>query len=119
MIVATTPYIAGYRVAGKTGTTHIAAGGSYDRRRYLATFAGFAPVSNPRLVLLVSLRDPQGSAYYGGEVVGYKVGATNEAAQTQGVLYQTLAARRVRGRPVLDRVLQDIKERRDGYKSKK
>lgn len=59
--------IAGYRVAGKTGTTHIAAGGSYDRRRYLATFAGFAPVSNPRLVLLVSLRDPQG-AYYGGEV---------------------------------------------------
>ncbi|MEA3220086.1 penicillin-binding protein 2 [Immundisolibacter sp.] len=64
---ATKAAIAGYRVAGKTGTTHIAAGGSYDRRRYLATFAGFAPVSNPRLVLLVSLRDPQG-AYYGGEV---------------------------------------------------
>ncbi len=59
--------VPGYRVAGKTGTTHIAAAGSYDRRRYLATFAGFAPVSNPRLVLLVSLRDPQG-AYYGGEV---------------------------------------------------
>lgn len=54
-------------MAGKTGTTHIAAAGSYDRRRYLATFVGFAPVSNPRLVLLVSLRDPQG-AYYGGEV---------------------------------------------------
>ena len=64
---ATKAAIAGYRVAGKTGTTHIAAGGSYDRRRYLATFAGFAPVSHPRLVLLVSLRDPQG-AYYGGEV---------------------------------------------------
>ena len=64
---ATKAAIAGYRVAGKTGTTHIAAGGSYDRRRYLATFAGFAPVSHPRLVLLVNLRDPQG-AYYGGEV---------------------------------------------------
>ena len=64
---ATKAAITGYRVAGKTGTTHIAAGGSYDRRRYLSTFAGFAPVSNPRLVLLVSLRDPQG-AYYGGEV---------------------------------------------------
>lgn len=64
---ATKAAIAGYRVAGKTGTTHIAAGGSYDRRRYLATFVGFAPVSHPRLVLLVSLRDPQG-AYYGGEV---------------------------------------------------
>lgn len=65
---ATKAAIPGYRVAGKTGTTHIAAAGSYDRRRYLATFAGFAPVSNPRLVLLVSLRDPQGGAYYGGEV---------------------------------------------------
>lgn len=64
---ATKAAIADYRVAGKTGTTHIAAAGSYDRRRYLATFVGFAPVSNPRLVLLVSLRDPQG-AYYGGEV---------------------------------------------------
>ena len=59
--------VPGYRVAGKTGTTHIAAGGGYERRHYLATFAGFAPVSNPRLVLVVNLRDPQG-AYYGGEV---------------------------------------------------
>lgn len=65
---ATKAAIAGYRVAGKTGTTHIAAAGGYDRRRYLATFAGFAPVSNPRLALLVNLRDPQGGAYYGGEV---------------------------------------------------
>lgn len=64
---ATKAAIAGYRVAGKTGTTHIADAGSYDRRRYLSTFAGFAPASAPRLALLVSLRDAQG-AYYGGEV---------------------------------------------------
>jgi cell division protein FtsI (penicillin-binding protein 3) len=64
---ATKAAIAGYRVAGKTGTTHIADGGGYDRSRYLSSFAGFAPASNPRLVLLVSLRDAQG-AYYGGEV---------------------------------------------------
>ncbi|MGK2942139.1 MAG: peptidoglycan D,D-transpeptidase FtsI family protein [Immundisolibacter sp.] len=65
---ATKAAVAGYRIAGKTGTTHIASGGGYDRSRYLASFAGFAPVSNPRLALLVSLRDPQGGAYYGGEV---------------------------------------------------
>ena len=64
---ATKAAVAGYRVAGKTGTTHIASEGSYDRRRYLSSFAGFAPASAPRLVLLVSLRDAQG-AYYGGEV---------------------------------------------------
>jgi cell division protein FtsI (penicillin-binding protein 3) len=64
---ATKAAVAGYRVAGKTGTTHIADAGSYDRNRYLSSFAGFAPASNPRLVLLVSLRDAQG-AYYGGEV---------------------------------------------------
>ena len=64
---ATKAAVAGYRVAGKTGTTHIANAGSYDRNRYLSSFAGFAPASNPRLVLLVSLRDAQG-AYYGGEV---------------------------------------------------
>jgi cell division protein FtsI (penicillin-binding protein 3) len=64
---ATKAAIAGYRVAGKTGTTHIADVGGYDRNRYLSSFAGFAPASNPRLVLLVSLRDAQG-AYYGGEV---------------------------------------------------
>ncbi|MDD3650763.1 penicillin-binding protein 2 [Immundisolibacter sp.] len=64
---ATKAAVAGYRVAGKTGTTHIADAGSYDRHRYLSSFAGFAPASNPRLVLLVTLRDAQG-AYYGGEV---------------------------------------------------
>jgi cell division protein FtsI (penicillin-binding protein 3) len=64
---ATRAAIDGYRVGGKTGTTHIASAGGYDRRRYLATFVGFAPVSDPRLVLLVNLREPQGE-YYGGAV---------------------------------------------------
>jgi cell division protein FtsI (penicillin-binding protein 3) len=64
---ATKAAIPGYRVAGKTGTTHIANAGSYDRNRYLSSFVGFAPASAPRLALLVSLRDAQG-AYYGGEV---------------------------------------------------
>lgn len=64
---ATRAAIEGYRVGGKTGTTHIANAGGYARDRYLATFVGFAPVSDPRLVLLVNLREPQGE-YYGGAV---------------------------------------------------
>ena len=64
---ATKAAVAGYRVAGKTGTTHIADAGGYDRNRYLSSFAGFAPASAPRLVLLVNLRDAQGE-YYGGAV---------------------------------------------------
>lgn len=46
-------------------------------------------------------------------------GATQEAAKTQDALYQTMSTRQVHGRKVLDRVLQEIKERRDSYKSKK
>jgi cell division protein FtsI (penicillin-binding protein 3) len=59
--------VAGYRVAGKTGTARLASGGSYASRRYLATFVGFAPASAPRLAMLVSIHEPQGK-YYGGEV---------------------------------------------------
>lgn len=59
--------VAGYRVAGKTGTAHIASGGGYARRRYMATFVGFAPATGPRLAMLVTIREPQGK-YYGGEV---------------------------------------------------
>lgn len=46
-------------------------------------------------------------------------GATQEAAKTQDALYQTMSTRQVHGRKVLDLVLQEIKERRDSYKSKK
>lgn len=46
-------------------------------------------------------------------------GATQEAVKTQDALYQAMSARQVHGHKVLDRVLQEIKERRDSYKSKK
>lgn len=55
-----------YRVAGKTGTSRRAVAGGYESR-YISTFAGLAPASNPRLVTVVVIHDPQG-AYTGGMV---------------------------------------------------
>ncbi|MFQ5888453.1 MAG: penicillin-binding protein [Gemmatimonadota bacterium] len=53
-------------VAGKTGTARIASIGGYGERRYAASFVGYAPVDDPRLVVLTKLEDPQGR-YYGGQ----------------------------------------------------
>lgn len=59
--------VAGYRVAGKTGTAHKLEGGIYVDR-YVATFVGFAPASNPRLVVAVMIDEPSNGQYYGGQV---------------------------------------------------
>ncbi len=60
--------IAHYRVAGKTGTSHKLIDGKYAEKRYISSFAGFAPVSNPRFVMAVVVDDPRGSEYFGGLV---------------------------------------------------
>src|SRR5690606_17012461 len=57
-----------YRVAGKTGTAWKYADGGYSKNRYTAWFAGMAPASAPRLVVVVMIDEPTGGAYYGGEV---------------------------------------------------
>jgi len=59
--------VEGYRVAGKTGTSRKASAGGYGDR-YVASFAGFAPVSDPQLAAVVVLNDPSGEHYYGGQV---------------------------------------------------
>jgi cell division protein FtsI (penicillin-binding protein 3) len=59
--------IAGYRVAGKTGTAHKLRNGRYSNA-YVASFAGFAPASNPRIVVAVMVDEPNGTTYYGGDV---------------------------------------------------
>lgn len=58
-----------YRVAGKTGTAKIASGGTYGKF-YMATFAGFAPISNPRFALVVVINAPKAGKFYGGTVSG-------------------------------------------------
>lgn len=59
--------VAGYRVAGKTGTVHKADVGGYSEERYLSLFAGMAPVSDPRLVVVVMINEPRTEAYHGGQ----------------------------------------------------
>ena len=58
-----------YTVAGKTGTVKkIGAHGGYTDNKYLALFAGMAPASDPRLVMIVMIDEPSAGAYYGGAV---------------------------------------------------
>ena len=60
--------IAGYRVAGKTGTSRKLENGNYAPNKYVASFVGFAPASNPRLVVAVMIDEPSAGQYYGGAV---------------------------------------------------
>ncbi|MCW9088863.1 MAG: penicillin-binding transpeptidase domain-containing protein [Gammaproteobacteria bacterium] len=60
--------IAGYRVAGKTGTVRKAGVGGYSEENYISIFAGMAPASRPRLAMVVVVHRPDDGEYYGGVV---------------------------------------------------
>ncbi|QBY04821.1 peptidoglycan glycosyltransferase FtsI [Thalassotalea sp. HSM 43] len=57
----------GYRVAGKTGTVRKATAGGYGNE-YMGIFAGVAPVSDPKIAIVVVINEPGGDDYHGGEV---------------------------------------------------
>lgn len=59
--------ITGYRVAGKTGTAHKLEGGRYANK-YVSSFVGLAPASNPRLVVAVMIDEPTAGQHFGGAV---------------------------------------------------
>jgi cell division protein FtsI (penicillin-binding protein 3) len=59
--------VVGYRVAGKTGTAHKLEGRGYTNR-YVSSFVGFAPASQPRLIVAVMLDEPSAGQHYGGLV---------------------------------------------------
>jgi cell division protein FtsI (penicillin-binding protein 3) len=76
--------IAGYRVAGKTGTAQIPLHGGYHG--YLPSFVGFAPADRPALVGLVAIAEPQGNEYYGAQVAAPAFGAiTRQVLLYRGV----------------------------------
>ena len=56
-----------YSVAGKTGTVHKLISGNYAKDRYVASFAGMAPASNPRLVMVVTVDEPEARRHFGGQ----------------------------------------------------
>ncbi|MGF1692816.1 penicillin-binding transpeptidase domain-containing protein [Photobacterium kagoshimensis] len=59
--------VPGYRVGAKTGTAKVAAAGGYSDE-YIAMTAGLAPISNPRIAMVVVVNEPQGDQYYGGAI---------------------------------------------------
>ncbi len=63
--------IPGYRIAGKTGTAWIAGPNGYEKQhRYVSSFVGIAPASDPRFVVAVVIHNPKGKNYLGGYVSG-------------------------------------------------
>ncbi len=66
--------VEGFDVAGKTGTAQkvVEKNGKYvySSEKHVATFIGFAPVQNPRLIVAVTLDEPGTGSYYGGTVAG-------------------------------------------------
>jgi cell division protein FtsI (penicillin-binding protein 3) len=60
--------VPGYRVAGKTGTAHKAEMGGYAEKKYVSSFVGFGPVTAPRFIVAVTIDEPAGAKYYGGDV---------------------------------------------------
>ncbi len=60
--------VAGYRVAGKTGTAWKSAAGGYSEDKYFSIFAGLVPASEPKLAAVVVIDEPSGHLYYGSDV---------------------------------------------------
>ncbi len=58
----------GYTAAGKTGTVKKASAGGYTEKNYFAVFAGMAPATDPRLIIVVMIDEPSAGQYYGGLV---------------------------------------------------
>ncbi len=71
--------VPGYALAGKTGTAQVAENGTYSETKYVASFIGFAPAQDPRLLVSVVVDQPQGEIY-GGSVAAPAFGKIAEFA---------------------------------------
>jgi cell division protein FtsI (penicillin-binding protein 3) len=60
--------VPGYRVAGKTGTAYKPENGGYNEHKYVSSFVGFGPVTNPRFIVAVMIDEPAGPKHVGGDV---------------------------------------------------
>jgi cell division protein FtsI (penicillin-binding protein 3) len=77
--------VVGVDIAGKTGTSRKFIGGKYERGNYTATFAGFFPAEDPKVVCLVMMDGPSVGGYTGGlasapvfKAIAEKVYATSQ-----------------------------------------
>ena len=104
--------VANYRIAGKTGTSHKSSASGYAAARYVSSFAGFGPASNPRLVCVVVINDPTGNEYYGGLVAAPLFSEVMSGAMRILNIppddYQTMLVNAVDSDDVSDDVIGDI-----------
>ena len=97
--------VPGFRCGGKTGTAH-----KYDpvlrsyARKYLASFAGLAPIDNPRLAIVVMIDEPAGREYFGGQVSGPVFArVASETLRYLGVPGEAIVPVDARGRPIVSK----------------
>jgi len=60
--------VPGYRVAGKSGTARKIVNGRYSNKHFRSSFVGFAPASDPKILVAISIDEPTVGGYYGGVV---------------------------------------------------
>ncbi len=60
--------VPGYTLAGKTGTAQKVVNGTYSHTKFVASFVGFAPAQDPRLLAAIVVDEPSAVSYYGGAV---------------------------------------------------
>jgi stage V sporulation protein D (sporulation-specific penicillin-binding protein) len=62
-------YMEGYHIAGKTGTANMVntTNGGYDAGKYISSFVGMAPASNPKVTLIVTVEEPNAQMYYAAQ----------------------------------------------------
>lgn len=88
----------GYRVGGKTGTAYKIEGGQYVKK-YVASFVGLAPISDPRLIVAVMVDEPRRGAH-GGDVAGpIFARVMSGALRTLGVPHDMPALQVAQGAP--------------------
>lgn len=63
-------FIDGYHIGGKTGTAQKVnpQTGTYATGKYVASFAGMAPVNDPKVSVFISIDEPDPSKYYAGQI---------------------------------------------------
>ena len=59
-------YIENYRIGGKTGTAQVVENGHYSNSKYILSFIGFMPASNPEIVVYVAISNAKNVVQYGG-----------------------------------------------------
>ena len=67
---ATYAQVAGYTIAGKTGTASKLVNGRYSNSDYYASFVAFLPSRNPVATIIVVIDSPHAHGYYGGPIAG-------------------------------------------------